>query len=242
MSQINNFHCDENSGYVYMKACESKLQHVYLIYFHGIYGDATKAISRMKNINCHKIFIEYPGYSFLSRSKKLSVKILHKDTIKILDDVFEFIPSGSSIIMHGRSIGTGVMCPYINNYIHRIDGIILETPFITLENIIYTYMGITNSWLNYILQFDVWGLGTLKHIEEVAKKILIVAYGQDYVTPVSHSKLLFEKLKNSPDIELIILENESHTTSFSKIEKDVIYWVENFNDDGICKFKNEKIN
>ena len=212
-------------GYVYTKATDPNMLNIYLIYFHGTNGDAIRAITRMENIGCHKFFIEYPGYSFLSKSLELTSKTLHEDLSSILTEIFENIPTKGKIIMHGRSIGTGVMCPYITNYIDRVEGIILETPFISLGDIMYTYLGYVGSGINYILNLDDWNLSTLNYIKDTTTKVLIVSCGQDYVTPVSHSKILYEQLKKSPDIQLIILTNESHQIKFKKIEKDVNNWI-----------------
>ena len=214
-----------NQGYVYTKSTNPQLNNIYMLYFHGINGDATRAITRMDKIGCHKFFIEYPGYSFISRSANLTTITLDEDMDTILKEIFEQIPSKATIIMYGRSIGTGVMCPKIEPYTQRIQGIILETPFISLPELIRTYVGFIGVAVGNWFEIDKWDLSTLDHIKNTTTKVLILGCGQDYVTPISHSHLLFGNLRSSPDIQLTILENESHQLKFQKIEEDVMEWL-----------------
>ncbi len=212
---LQNF--KEGHGYVYVPPeIESNL---YIIYFHGTNGDVTKAITRMSPIQHHKIFIEYPGYSDFSRSLILTAESLQEDIQVTLQKVFNFIPTSKSVVLYGRSIGTGVMCPYIKNYSQRIQGIILENPFLSLEDIFYSYIGVLSNFLN-----TGWNLATNEHIKNLNIPVLVLAGEQDMITPISHAKYIFEESVSS-DVQLITYCHQAHSIKFKKLKEDVDKWL-----------------
>lgn len=216
-----------HTGYIFEYGQQAEIldENIYVIYFHGTNGDVVRAISRMTSLPYKKIFIEYPGYSHFSKSSELNEFTLYEDMKSIIDEIFTDLPDNAKIIMYGRSIGTGVMCKYIDKYKERIHGIILENPFITLEDIAYSYSWYFGKLITNFLSIQKWDLSTYHYLKHLNIPIFILAGQQDYITPISHARFIFENI-NSQQIQLINYKQESHCMKFLKIKKDVLEWIQ----------------
>ena len=162
-----------------------------LLIYHGNAGDLSNRIYKLNELNKLKInilLISWRGFSGNKGSP--TEKNLYKDAEAAIKWLNKKDVNNNQIILYGESLGTGVAVEMakINDY----NGIILESPFTSIENsakIYYPYLPV-----KYLLKdrYD-----TISKINMVKSPIMIMHGEKDDVVPFSMGKILFEKA-NSP--------------------------------------------
>ncbi|MEC7150399.1 MAG: alpha/beta hydrolase, partial [Pseudomonadota bacterium] len=128
--------------------------------------------------------------------------------------------NNNQIILYGESLGTGVAVEMAK--INDFNGIILESPFTSIENsakIYYPYLPV-----KYLLKdrYD-----TISKIKMVESPIMIMHGEKDDVVPFSMGKELFEKA-NSPK-QSYFTPDDDHMMEFnSSLLKNIKDFIEKY--------------
>ena len=162
-----------------------------LLIYHGNAGDLSNRIYKLNELNKLKInilLISWRGFSGNKGSP--TEKNLYKDAEAAIKWLNKKDVNNNQIILYGESLGTGVAVEMAK--INDFNGIILESPFTSIENsakIYYPYLPV-----KYLLKdrYD-----TISKINMVKSPIMIMHGEKDDVVPFSMGKILFEKA-NSP--------------------------------------------
>ena len=162
-----------------------------LIIFHGNAGDLSNRIyklNELSKLNINILLISWRGFSGNKGSP--TEKNLYKDAEAAIKWLNKKDVNNNQIILYGESLGTGVAVEMAK--INDFNGIILESPFTSIENsakIYYPYLPV-----KYLLKdrYD-----TISKINMVKSPIMIMHGEKDDVVPFSMGKILFEKA-NSP--------------------------------------------
>ena len=158
--------------------------------FHGNAGDLSNRIYKLNELNKLKInilLISWRGFSGNKGSP--TEKNLYKDAEAAIKWLNEKNVNNNQIILYGESLGTGVAVEMAK--IKNFNGIILESPFTSIENsakIYYPYLPV-----KYLLKdrYD-----TISKIKMVKSPIMIMHGEKDDVVPFYMGKILFEKANN----------------------------------------------
>jgi alpha-beta hydrolase superfamily lysophospholipase len=176
-----------------------------VLYFHGNRGNIERYAPLASNFTKNKYevwMIDYPGYG--KTTGECTEKLLY-------DDAHEFYKmararfSKDSIIIYGRSIGTGIASELASA--KDCKRLILEAPFYSMDALMSQYTFIYPvSWITKY-HFPVY-----KYAKNVDAPITIFHGTDDEVIPYRNSKRLLaseiESKKN--EIELVTIENAEH--------------------------------
>ncbi|WP_210412501.1 alpha/beta hydrolase [Leptospira yasudae] len=109
----------------------------------------------------------------------------------------------TSLIIYGRSIGTGVACDLVSK--NPDLPLFLETPFTDLPSLAKNYYPFLKPWM---LRFQ---FKNLEKLESVRSKIRIFHGTEDEIIPYSNSEIIFKKLKEqNRDVLLYTIPQGSH--------------------------------
>ena len=162
-----------------------------LLIFHGNAGDLSNRIyklNELNKLNINILLISWRGFSGNKGSP--TEKNLYKDAEAAIKWLNKKNVNNNQIILYGESLGTGVAVEMAKK--NNFNGIILESPFTSIENsakIYYPYLPV-----KYLLKdrYD-----SISKIKMINIPILIMHGEKDDVVPFSMGKELFEKA-NSP--------------------------------------------
>jgi pimeloyl-ACP methyl ester carboxylesterase len=173
-----------------------------IIYFHGTNGNVYNSVQRLSRLDMDIYYIEYPGYSEQSRYMTIS-SMTFRDQIKdTVDEILNDIPTNLPIILYCRSIGSGVLfeCMDMFKYSHHnIKGIIMETPFKSLQSAVSMY--IPGGFASAFCYMTGWKLEVQSYIENNIKwfrenkiKFMFITGKHDNITPYKHAEDIYELL------------------------------------------------
>lgn len=171
-----------------------------VLYYHGNmanisrYADQATAFTR----NGYEVWmIDYPGFG--KSTGERSESIMHDDALKLFK-MASAKYSSDSIIVYGRSIGTGLATRIASH--NRVKKVILETPYYDIRSLAKRLFPIYPvSWL---LRYE---FPNNIYLKELSMPVTIFHGTDDLTIPYSHSEKL---VKENPSIELITIEGGSH--------------------------------
>lgn len=172
-----------------------------VLYFHGnrqnIERYAPFATNFIKN-NYEVWMIDYPGYG--KSNGERTEEIIYKDA-KELYKMARAQFAKDSIIIYGKSIGTGIAAQLAS--VKDCKRLILETPYCSIEALFNHYAFIYPvSWMS------TYHFPTYQYFEKVDAPITIFHGTSDGVVPYSNSERLLKVAK--PGAELITIEKGEH--------------------------------
>jgi pimeloyl-ACP methyl ester carboxylesterase len=154
--------------------------------------------------------IDYPGFG--KTTGKRTEEIMNKQALLMYDAASKEI-KWDSIIIYGKSIGTGVASYVAAN--RRCRQLILETPYYSIPSLAKHYFPIypVTSLIKY--SFPVHD-----YLKKLTSPIILLHGTKDEIIPYSHSKCLKEENKN---IELIPIKNGKHNnlSDFDLFQKTI---------------------
>ena len=187
-----------------------------LVLFHGNAGDLSNRIYKLNELNkldINILLISWRGFSGNKGSP--TEKNLYEDAEAAIKWLNEKKVENNQIILYGESLGSGVAVEIGKK--NNFNGIILESPFTSVENsakIYYPYLPV-----KFILKdrYD-----SINKIDKIRTPILIMHGKKDDIIPFSMGEELFEKA-NEP--------------KYSYFTSDDVHMME-FNDQLINSIKN----
>ena len=190
-----------------------------ILYFHGnagsleSWGDVAQELSERSSWDVW--ILDYPGFG-KSEGHISSEQQLHELAKSFWDKAKKRFPS-STVLIYGRSIGTGIAVQLSANA--ASNGMILESPYSSLEALAHAKFPWlpTSELLRYQLCSD-------QFISNIKAPVLILHGTQDEVIPVEQARTLAALLKNG---SLIEVESGHHNDlgGFAKYWDSVLPWL-----------------
>ena len=190
-----------------------------LVLFHGNAGHLSNRIykiNELNKLNINILLISWRGFSGNKGSP--TEKNLYQDAEAAIKWLNEQKIDNKQIILYGESLGSGVAVEIAKK--NNFNGIILESPFTSIENsakIYYPYLPVR------LLLKDRYD--SISKIKKVNSPILIMHGKKDDIVPFSMGKKLFEEA-NSPKHSYFTL-NDDHMMEFNS---DLLNEIKNFID------------
>ena len=192
-----------------------------LVLFHGNAGDLSNRIYKLNELNkldINILLISWRGFSGNKGSP--TEKNLYEDAEAAIKWLNEKKVENNQIILYGESLGSGVAVEIGKK--NNFNGIILESPFTSVENsakIYYPYLPV-----KFILKdrYD-----SINKIDKIRTPILIMHGKKDDIVPFSMGKELFEKA-NNPKYSYFTLD-DVHMMEFNdQLLKNIKNFIEKY--------------
>jgi alpha-beta hydrolase superfamily lysophospholipase len=177
-----------------------------VIYFHGNSDNVTRYAKHVSNFtkNGYEVWMpDYPGYG------KTTGKLTEENFYRQAKEVYKLAHSkfaADSIIVYGKSLGSGVASHIAANY--ECKRLILETPFYSLPSLYSHYAPIYPVTRMAHFQFPVG-----ENLKEVKAPVTIFHGTDDSVIPYSNASKLKKDLKAGD--EFITIEAGAHNNLVS---------------------------
>lgn len=154
--------------------------------------------------------IDYPGFG--KSTGKITEKLTDEEALLMYEWASKEI-SSDSIIIYGKSIGTGV-ASYIAS-LRNCKQLILETPYYSIPSLAKYYFPVYP--VNWMIKYS---FPVHDYLKEVKKPITIFHGTRDEVVPYKHSTWLKQESNN---IERITIENGTHNNlaSFKLFQRKI---------------------
>ena len=192
-----------------------------LVLFHGNAGDLSNRIYKLNELNkldINILLISWRGFSGNKGSP--TEKNLYEDAEAAIKWLNEKKVENNQIILYGESLGSGVAVEIGKK--NNFNGIILESPFTSVENsakIYYPYLPV-----KFLLKdrYD-----SINKIDKIRTPILIMHGKKDDIVPFSMGKELFEKA-NNPKYSYFTLD-DVHMMEFNdQLLKNIKNFIEKY--------------
>jgi len=192
-----------------------------LVLFHGNAGDLSNRIYKLNELNkldINILLISWRGFSGNKGSP--TEKNLYEDAEAAIKWLNKKKVENNQIILYGESLGSGVAVEIGKK--NNFNGIILESPFTSLENsakIYYPYLPV-----KFLLKdrYD-----SINKIDKIRTPILIMHGKKDDIVPFSMGKELFEKA-NNPKYSYFTLD-DVHMMEFNdQLLKNIKNFIEKY--------------
>lgn len=178
-----------------------------VLYFHGNRENIERYAPMAPLITKHGYevwMIDYPGFG--KSTGTFDEKTLYEWALQLYK-LAEPRFSPDSIIIYGRSLGTGIAAQLAS--IRNCKRLILETPYFEFRSVVKTYLPIYP--LSRLIPFE---LPTYKYLEKVDAPVTIFHGTEDGVIPHRNSVRLKSFLK--PGSAFLSIEGGSHNDLFAK--------------------------
>jgi len=192
-----------------------------LVLFHGNAGDLSNRIYKLNELNkldINILLISWRGFSGNKGSP--TEKNLYEDAEAAIKWLNKKKVENNQIILYGESLGSGVAVEIGKK--NNFNGIILESPFTSVENsakIYYPYLPV-----KFLLKdrYD-----SINKIDKIRTPILIMHGKKDDIVPFSMGKELFEKA-NNPKYSYFTLD-DVHMMEFNdQLLKNIKNFIEKY--------------
>ncbi len=183
---------------------ENQIRQRVILYYHGNAGNLIRwgAISEYFDSLGYD-FISYDYRGFGKSEGKRNEHLFHSDAQLVYDWTLERY-SSENMVLYGRSLGSGLVCPVAVNNKHKV--LILETPFASMRQLFQSYYPFLPSRLfsfKYQFQND-------DQLRELESPVLILQGICDRITPVSSNQVLKECL-NHEDSQYVLMDGGRHS-------------------------------
>jgi pimeloyl-ACP methyl ester carboxylesterase len=163
-----------------------------------------KAISQ--RLQAHVLIFEYPSYGLLNKitspPTEVSINNHAQCAYSFVRDKFKW-PT-NRIIIYGHSIGSGAACHLAST--QPVGGLILQSPFISINNLIQEKIGI----LSRLINSSFWD--NYQAMKYITCPILFIHGQRDKLIPSHHSQTLFYSFNYTNNKELKLLPNDDHNS------------------------------
>lgn len=191
-----------------------------ILYFHGNAGDLSgwQFVAEDFTSQGYSVFIiDYRGYG--KSSGTISEEGLYKDAeaaYYYLINKKAFTPQ--SIIIYGRSIGSGVAVGLASR--HRSRGLVLEASYASLGHLANEKFPMFFPGLYLTHKFN-----SLEKMEQIKCPVIFIHGQNDSLIPVSHAEKLFQKVQGKKRMVIIPRGQHNDLTSYAAYHetlKDVL--------------------
>lgn len=197
-----------------------------MIVFHGNAGSSVDRAFYVKvlgNLGYRVLLAEYPMYG--GRRGELGEKSFVQDGNETIRIAFEQF--GEPIFLLGESLGCGVVAAAVRKTPVKIAGIVLITPWESLETIAHDKFPFLPVRLFLTDTYD-----NTKNLNGFRGKIAVVGAERDEVIPVEHAKNLFKTLPDDTK-RMWVIKGAGHNNW--PLHVDISWWKE------ITDFMNSKV-
>ena len=172
-----------------------------VLYFHGNRKNINRYASYATNFtkNGYEMWMmDYPGFG--KSTGERNEQILYQDAYRLYKIARKRF-SADSIIIYGKSIGTGIATQLAST--RDCKQLILETPYYSMDALAKRYFFIypVNSMIRYHFP-------TYEYLENVTAPVTIFHGTRDEIVPYSHAEKLMKKIKSQG--ELVTIKNGGH--------------------------------
>jgi pimeloyl-ACP methyl ester carboxylesterase len=174
-----------------------------IVVFHGNGGTAADRVSYVASLGAlgfQAILAEYPRYG--GRKGELGEKSFVNDGNETVGLAFE--KYGRPLFLLGESLGAGVAAAVARESSIKVDGIVLITPWDTLESVARSKFPFLP--VRWLLKDRYDSVGNLKSFEG---RIAVVGAGRDEVIPIRHALDLYRSLSTGR-VKMWTLEAAGH--------------------------------
>jgi alpha-beta hydrolase superfamily lysophospholipase len=192
---------EKNLGIVQFTVPDSLAKGV-VLYFHGNRKNIIRYAPFADNFtrNQYEVWmVDYPGFG--KSTGKLTEQIMYNDAA-LLYQMARARFSKDSIIIYGKSLGTGVASQLAS--VKDCKQLILETPYYSIESLMNRYAFIYP--INWLSKYH---FPNYKHLKAVEVPVTILHGTSDEIIPFNHSVKL---VKENPAARLIPIEKGKHNT------------------------------
>lgn len=189
---------DETNLSIVQFTVPDSLQKGVVLYFHGNKGN----INRYAPFAAHFIrnhyeawMIDYPGFG--KTTGNISEERLYADALTLYK-MARSQYSTDSIVIYGKSIGTGIATQLAA--IRDCRQLILETPYYSTHSLARRFFPVYPSLLKYDLK-------TAAHLDKIKIPVTILHGTADWTVPYGESKKIF---KEHPQVNLISFKDGEH--------------------------------
>ena len=172
-----------------------------VLYFHGNKTNISRYEPFAKNFtkNNYAVWmIDYPGFG--KSTGKITEATLYEQALQLYK-LARVNYQPSSIIIYGKSIGTGIATQLAS--IRDCKKLILETPYYGLATLVNNWL-----WMYPVKRMIHYQIPTYEYISKVTAPISIFHGSNDELIALSNASKLKGKLK--PLDEFIVIENGTH--------------------------------
>ncbi|SBT30839.1 alpha/beta hydrolase, putative [Plasmodium ovale wallikeri] len=180
---------------------ELKSKHT-IMYFHSNSCDLGQIYDEMVNLyeylHVNILAIEYVGFGLCYLEGSTNQYNINRRALAAYNFLISIHMKSENILLFGRSIGTGVATKlaYNLNLLNKdIAGIILHSPYISIEKLVEDYI----TYSSYIIEniYDnLKNLSVLSNNNDLDTPLLIIHGKEDEVINVYHSEFLIKNLNN----------------------------------------------
>ncbi len=153
----------------------------------GIAADRSYYMSALESKGFQVLLYEYPGYG--GREGSLGEDSLVADLNRTLTEVFD--QYGDPIFLVGESLGCGVVGSLMKEPPIAVAGVLLITPWDSLESLAREMFPHWLVWLFLRDKFD-----TINNIKNYKGPVAIVGAENDQVIPIHHAQKLHQSLRD----------------------------------------------
>lgn len=168
-----------------------------VIVFHGNAGTAADReyyLRTMASMGYRVILSEYPGYG--QRPGELGEKSFVQDaqsTIRLVAEKY-----GKPIFLLGESLGCGVVALAVKDISIPIKGVILITPWDTLQAVAKSHYPFLPVGLFMIDRYD-----SVENLKPYMGRVAVVGAERDEILPIKHAHALYESLTDKKKMWII---------------------------------------
>jgi uncharacterized protein len=161
-----------------------------LLYYGGNAEDIFYNLDQFGDIQAASLFVPYRGYG--PSTGRPSEAALYADALAVLDDVRQRYQPQQTYLF-GRSLGSGVAC--FVAAAREVDGLVLLTPFDSVENLARRHY----PWLPVTLLLK-HRFAAIEFLPRITCPVLVVYGGQDQVVPPRHSENLIRNIVGEKEV------------------------------------------
>jgi len=207
------------------------------IYCHANHDDMWRCSGMLRlvatTLKCHVVTFEYPGYGCApgSANSENTVDSLHRLYDHLIHDR-GFLPR--DLMLMGRSIGSAIAVQFAAKY--PVGVLILLTPFTSILDIVRHGEGSTGLQLlgHVLASVSPDMFRSIDTIQNMETPLLVIGGEEDLVTPVEHSRNLFEAAKHCLPKRLECVQAMAHNNVYDEPFCDqVLHAVKSFVDDEV---------
>jgi hypothetical protein len=188
-----------------------------IIHFHGNVGTAQDAMDRLHTLRGHKYFVEYPGYSEVANAPMTDEGHFWQNMLRIYTSIVDKHPN-KTIILSGRSIGTGVVYGLTKHQYVRPHGIILETPVSSMSDLTDFHFKIVGKVFKSLVAWS--KMDYHKSIHRCP--ILVLGGEQDNTTNIQD---VYRDYKDTPNVTMEIDKESGHRLPHKFVLEKIQQWM-----------------
>eukprot|EP01071_Lankesteria_metandrocarpae_P002739 Lankesteria_metandrocarpae@DN2523_c0_g1_i2.p1 len=191
-----------------------------ILYFHGNSCDLGEIEAELElmqeTLECHVVAMEFPGYGVCRPFSTPDPEKINEWCLTTFEWLQSINVRPSSVIIFGRSIGTGPATRLARTLLERdirVAGLVLHSPYISVHKIIVDYF----KYGTYVIQ-NYWDLSEdLKKLQKTCP--LLIIHGQnDEVIPFVHGHTLFNEYRASDNLKQSFFPEDSQHNAYSVYE------------------------